>query len=65
MRRIKMTYNKKLVLDSIEDYKSKSAEKKIKTKEFLETHLRIQKENRAKQDKPTQLFLRTINIYKL
>jgi len=60
-----MTYNKKLVLDSIEDYKSKSAEKKIKTKEFLETHLRIQKENRVKQDKLTQLFLRTINIYKL
>ena len=62
---MKNVYNKKLVSDSIADYKLKSAEKKIKTKEFLETHLRVQKENRIKPDKTTQLFLRILNIYKL
>lgn len=63
-----MTYNKQIIHESLNSYKSNSAEKRLKTIENLTTHLKIQQLNKVKlteTDKATAIFLRTINIYRL
>lgn len=63
-----MTYYKKLIQESIAQYKLNSPEKRLKTVENLTNHLNLQKINKVKlteTDKASQIFLRAIKIYKL
>lgn len=63
-----MTYYKKLIQESIAKYKLNSPEKRLKTVENLTSHLNLQKLNKVKPtetDKASQVFLRTIKIYRL
>lgn len=61
-------HNKQIIQESLLNYKSNSAEKRLKTVENLTTHLKIQQLNKVKlteTDKATTIFLRTIKIYRL
>lgn len=63
-----MTYYKQLIQESIAQHKLNSPEKRLKTVENLTNHLNLQKPNKVKlteTDKASQVFLRTIKIYRL